>query len=127
MAVFGCGRSASVPPVANTSASDRSLIAEARAAERGKGGARDYARAADLYTRACDEGRGELAACIELLDAIEMARGIAYRRDRVIELHRALCRLGDPVSCAKNAWLALYSRDVTGSVVLDRTEYQKQE
>ena len=122
-----CGRSARAPSLANTSTGDASPMEAARAAQRGQGGPRDYARAAAIYTRLCDDGRGELTACFALLDAVEMARGVAFSHQRVLDLQRLLCDRGDPVSCAKNAWWAMFSPDVTGAVALDFSERDKQE
>jgi hypothetical protein len=74
-------------------------LADARAAERGKNGPRDYARAAAIYTALCQDGQGSLDACFALSDAIIFGRGVAFDRARLFALAHTLCSRDDTASC----------------------------
>ena len=78
---------------------------EARAAERGAGVPRDYARAAEIYALLCDRGHGSIEACNDLIDAILDARGATADLPRVLRLQQALCARGEPLACVAEAYL----------------------
>jgi len=81
-----------------------SWLERAQAAERGQGVPRDYAKAAAIYAAICNEGRGELAACRRLIDAIGDARGVDRDVQRAIAIARTICARHDMVGCIVTAF-----------------------
>jgi ABC-type phosphate transport system substrate-binding protein len=67
--------------------------------EHGRGVVRDYAKAAEIYRRHCDNGAGDLAACRRLLDAIASARGVDRDIQAAFSLAQAMCQRDDLVGC----------------------------
>lgn len=99
---LGCG--SGPKPVAPTNNAGGETLEAARAAELGTDGPRDYARAAAIYTRLCQEGKGSLEACVALLDATLYGVGVPEDRARYFELSKTLCSRGDSVSCVVKIW-----------------------
>jgi phosphate transport system substrate-binding protein len=83
-----------------------SWLASAQAAERGTGMARDYTKAAAIYATACNEGRGDVAACRRLIGAIGEARGVDRDVMRAVTIARAICARHDLVGCVVVAYAA---------------------
>jgi hypothetical protein len=76
------------------------LVAQARAHERGAGVARDYHAAAELYRQACDDGRGLSSACGALIRAQLRGRGVDLDRGAALALSSKVCLTRrDPFSC----------------------------
>lgn len=71
--------------------------------ERGDGVPRDYARAFELHRAACRDGRGDLAACDAVIDAMASARGTAFDTRTLLAMLKTICEHGDDVNCAR-AW-----------------------
>lgn len=75
-AAVACGGHPVKPEVANhTGTPVGTPIERAHAYERGIGVPRDYRAAAELYRAACDDGRGDVAACGALIRAVMRRRG----------------------------------------------------
>lgn len=101
-------RSSPLPRPTGAPAAPRSMLVQAEAWERGDGVRRDYGRAAALYEEACREGKGDLAACRRLLDAIGEARGARSDRERLISLATAMCLDGgDTEACVLSMFIWL--------------------
>lgn len=94
-------------PPAATHTPPHDPLADARAAERGRGVPRDYAVAARIYERACDDGRGDSAACRKLFRAVVDGRGVDVDKPRVTRIATVLCeRTGDRLGCVIAAFAA---------------------
>ena len=79
--VIACSGHRTNPEVANHPATPPgSPIERAHAYERGAGIGRDYRAAAELYRTACDDGRGDVAACGALIRAGLRARGTDFNK-----------------------------------------------
>lgn len=90
LAVAGCTRAS--PPLANQPARPTGTPAEqARAYESGHGAARDYRAAAEIYRVACDQGRGDVAMCGQLIRARLRSRGIDWDWAAISHLATTIC------------------------------------
>jgi phosphate transport system substrate-binding protein len=86
-----------------------SPLARAEAFERGAGVPRDYRKAAGLYERHCDAGRGDPEACRRLVRATMAGRGTGVDLLRVAQIESVQCFAGSAPSCAiamRIAWRA---------------------
>jgi len=99
--LLACGSPPPARPPANRPAGPS--LEQAKAAERGAGVPRDYERAARIYDQLCDRGRGQIEACLDLIDAMVDARGVASDLAGVRELDRVLCRRGTALACLEGA------------------------
>lgn len=90
---------APAPPRAPTPSPGDDLLARARDYERGRGVARDYAAAAEIYRRLCDRGAGDLTACRRLIDAASEARGADRDLASMTALAATMCRRDDLLGC----------------------------
>ncbi len=91
-----CQPSAAPPPRPSPSAEP---LEQARDYELGRGVARNYAAAAELYRQRCDGGAGDLIACRRLVNAIIQARGVDRDLKAVFQLADAMCRRDDLLAC----------------------------
>jgi hypothetical protein len=99
MIVFAaaCGGASPEPASPHVEAT---LLAQAKAYERGTGVARDYHAAAEVYRKACDEGRGLASACGALIRAQWIGRGVALDRHAARARAGAICLAKrDPFGC----------------------------
>jgi hypothetical protein len=94
------GRPTTTLANAPTPASSATLD-DARNAERGISGARDYSRAASIYVSLCRDGKGSFEACIALIDALVDGRGVDRDIATLDRLFHELCKRGDSVSCVE--------------------------
>jgi TPR repeat protein len=101
-----CGVACAIALAACTHPAERARVpaeplAKAHAYERGAGVPRDYAIAVDLYRTACDQGRGNLTACGELIRAELARRGVAEDAETIRQFAGKLClERRDPFGCA---------------------------
>jgi TPR repeat protein len=111
----------SAPPPANPAPvrAARAPIDEARAFELGAGVTRDYAEAAAVYDKRCAAGKGDLAACRQLVRAILESRGADHDIPRAFELAKSMCDRDDALGCLM---VAMSQRDPPPQHVIDVIE-----
>jgi hypothetical protein len=123
VAIAACGgrevtNHAARPPARPAAAPPATPIERAHAYERGTGVPRDYRAAAELYRAACDNGRGDVAACGALLRASFRSRGTEFNRVALQGFASKICVDRRDAFCCVAASLLSYSeRDIPEPVM----------
>jgi TPR repeat protein len=118
-AIAACGgreaaNHAAMPPAAPPA----TPIERAHAYERGTGVPRDYRAAAELYRAACDNGRGDVAACGALLRASFRSRGTEFNKRALQVFASKICvDRRDAFCCVAADLLSEYERDIPEPVM----------
>jgi TPR repeat protein len=93
-------------------------IERAHAYERGTGVGRDYRAAAELYRAACDDGRGNIAACGALIRAGMRSRGTDFNNVALQALATKICvDRRDVFCCVAADMLSGNERDIPEPVM----------
>lgn len=69
----------------------------------GKGVGQDYAKAAELFEKACNEG--DAWGCYVLGNMYEYGRGVRQNNQTALEYYGKACDLGDQLGCENYAKL----------------------
>jgi ABC-type phosphate transport system substrate-binding protein len=112
--IAACGH----PAPTSKPAAPHDPLADARAAELGRGVPRDYAAAARIYARVCDGGKGNALACRRYLRALLDARGVDVDKPKAFAIATELClRTSDRLGCVIAAFSVANEKDLPPGVL----------
>jgi hypothetical protein len=119
IAAVACGGQPAEQSLENRTATPSgSPIERAHAYERGTGVGRDYRAAAELYRAACDDGRGDIAACGALIRAGLRSRGADFNKVVLQAFATRICvDRRDVFGCVAADMLSGSERDIPESVM----------